>query len=70
MSSLRNDRDSALSARAKARRRRAKRDVLNEEEFRRMLALERKRSERTKAPFLLMLAECTPLRNMNRKLRR
>jgi len=34
------------------------RDVLNESEFRRMLALERKRSERSKAPFLLMLAEC------------
>lgn len=63
MSSLRNDRDSALSAGAKAQRTRAKRDVLNEEEFRQMLALERKRSERTKAPFLLMLAECTAAAN-------
>lgn len=35
--------------------------VLNDDEFRRMLALERKRSERTNAPFLLMLAECTKL---------
>ncbi len=59
MSSLRNDRDSALSAEVNAKRTRAKRDVLNEEEFRRMLALERKRSERTKVPFLLMLAGCT-----------
>ena len=63
MSSLRNDRDSALSAGANAQRKRAKRDVLNEEEFRQMLALERKRSERTKAPFLLMLAECTAAAN-------
>jgi len=37
------------------------RDVLNEIEFRRMLALERKRSERAKAPFLLMLAQCVEL---------
>jgi len=63
VSSLRNDRDSALSAGAKAQRTRAKRDVLNEEEFRQMLALERKRSERTKVPFLLMLAECTAAAN-------
>jgi len=63
VSSLRNDRDSALSAGANAQRKRAKRDVLNEEEFRQMLALERKRSERTKAPFLLMLAECTAAAN-------
>ncbi len=63
MSSLRNDRDSALSAGANAQRKRAKRDVLSEEEFRQMLALERKRSERTKAPFLLMLAECTAAAN-------
>ncbi len=32
--------------------------LLNDSEFRRMLAIERKRSERTDAPFLLMLAEC------------
>jgi len=63
VSSLRNDRDSALSAGANAQRTGAKRDVLNEEEFRRKLALERKRSERTKAPFLLMLAECTAAAN-------
>jgi len=63
VSSLRNDRDSALSAGANAQRKRAKRDVLSEEEFRQMLALERKRSERTKAPFLLMLAECTAAAN-------
>jgi lipopolysaccharide/colanic/teichoic acid biosynthesis glycosyltransferase len=59
VSSLRKDRDSALSSGANVRRTMANRDVLKEEEFRRMLALERKRSERTKAPFLLMLAECT-----------
>jgi len=63
VSSLRNDRDSALSAGANAQRKRAKRDVLSEEEFRQMLALERKRSERTKVPFLLMLAECTAAAN-------
>ncbi len=32
--------------------------LLSENEFRRMLAIERKRSERTDAPFLLMLADC------------
>jgi lipopolysaccharide/colanic/teichoic acid biosynthesis glycosyltransferase len=32
---------------------------VNDEEFRRLLALERKRSARSKTPFLLMLAECT-----------
>ncbi len=32
--------------------------VLNVGEFRRILTLERKRSERTSSPFLLMLAEC------------
>ena len=41
------------------------RDVLNEAEFRRMLALERKRSKRTNAPFLLMLAECIELREQS-----
>ena len=40
-------------------------DVLNEAEFRRMLALERKRSERTNAPFLLMLAECIELQEQS-----
>ena len=34
------------------------RDVLSEEAFRRMIAVERKRSERTNEPFLLMLIEC------------
>ncbi len=34
------------------------RDVLNEEAFRRMIAIERKRTERTNEPFLLMLLEC------------
>ena len=34
------------------------RDVLSEESFRRMIAIERKRTERTKEPFLLMLLEC------------
>jgi len=33
------------------------REVLNEETFRKMLALERKRTERSKEPFLLMLLE-------------
>jgi lipopolysaccharide/colanic/teichoic acid biosynthesis glycosyltransferase len=35
----------------------AERDVLNERAFRRMIALERKRSERSRRPFLLMLLE-------------
>jgi lipopolysaccharide/colanic/teichoic acid biosynthesis glycosyltransferase len=34
------------------------RDVLSEEAFRRMIAVERKRTERTNEPFLLMLIEC------------
>jgi lipopolysaccharide/colanic/teichoic acid biosynthesis glycosyltransferase len=34
------------------------RDVLSEETFRRMIAIERKRTERTNEPFLLMLLEC------------
>ena len=34
------------------------RDVLSEEAFRRMIAIERKRTERTNEPFLLMLLEC------------
>src|ERR1700761_5785821 len=34
------------------------RDVLDEKSFRRMIAIERKRTERTKEPFLLMLLEC------------
>jgi lipopolysaccharide/colanic/teichoic acid biosynthesis glycosyltransferase len=34
------------------------RDVLDEKAFRRMIAIERKRTERTKEPFLLMLLEC------------
>ena len=34
------------------------RDVLDERAFRRMIAIERKRTERTKEPFLLMLLEC------------
>ena len=32
---------------------------LDEETFRRMIAIERKRTERSKAPFLLMLLEIT-----------
>ena len=35
----------------------AEREVLNEEAFRRMIAIERKRTERSKEPFLLMLLE-------------
>jgi Sugar transferases involved in lipopolysaccharide synthesis len=35
----------------------SERQFLNDEEFGRMLALERKRSERTRTPFLLMLAD-------------
>ena len=35
----------------------ADRDVLNEKTFRRMLAIERKRTERSKEPFLLMLLD-------------
>ncbi len=34
------------------------REVLSEEAFRRMIAIERKRTERTNEPFLLMLLEC------------
>jgi hypothetical protein len=34
------------------------RDVLSEEAFRRMIVIERKRTERTNEPFLLMLLEC------------
>jgi len=34
------------------------RDVLSEEAFRRTIAIERKRTERTNEPFLLMLLEC------------
>lgn len=34
------------------------RDVLGEEAFRRMIVIERKRTERTNEPFLLMLLEC------------
>jgi lipopolysaccharide/colanic/teichoic acid biosynthesis glycosyltransferase len=35
----------------------AKRDILNEDTFNRMIAIERKRTERSKQPFLLMLLE-------------
>ena len=35
----------------------SERDVLNEQMFRRMLAIERKRTERSKEPFLLMLLD-------------
>jgi lipopolysaccharide/colanic/teichoic acid biosynthesis glycosyltransferase len=38
------------------------RDVLDEKSFRRMIAIERKRTERTKEPFLLMLVECVECR--------
>ncbi len=34
------------------------RDVLSEEAFRRMIVIERKRTERTNEPFLLMLLDC------------
>lgn len=36
----------------------ATREVLDEKTFRRMIAIERKRTERTSEPFLLMLLEC------------
>lgn len=42
-------------------------DVLSEAEFRKMLALERKRVERTQVPFLLMLAECTDCASQHRE---
>ena len=35
------------------------RDVLNEQTFRRMIAIERKRTERSKEPFLLMLLDAS-----------
>jgi len=61
VSSLRINQGSSHGAQATARPSDAEREVLNDREFRRMLALERKRSERTKAPFLLMQAECDEL---------
>ena len=42
------------------------REVLNEESFRRMLAIERKRTERSKEPFLLMLLEAGKQQNPER----
>src|ERR1700742_4405283 len=38
------------------------REVLDERSLRRMIAVERKRTERTKEPFLLMLLECVECR--------
>ncbi len=37
----------------------SERRVLDEESFRRVIAIERKRTERSKAPFVLMLLEVT-----------
>jgi lipopolysaccharide/colanic/teichoic acid biosynthesis glycosyltransferase len=57
VSSLRINQGPELNVQTAARTSCAKRQLLNDEEFGRMLALERKRSERTRAPFLLMLAD-------------
>ena len=45
----------------------SERDVLSEEAFRRMIAVERKRTERTREPFLLMLLEVGDRQNAGRK---
>lgn len=58
MSSLRVSRGPAQGAHRSGRLPEQVRNVLGEAEFRHMLALERKRVERTQVPFLLMLAEC------------
>lgn len=63
MSPRQDNADSAKTAATKRRSADAEYGVLDNDEFRRMLALERKRSERTKAPFLLMLAECPELQD-------
>jgi lipopolysaccharide/colanic/teichoic acid biosynthesis glycosyltransferase len=47
----------------------ADRDVLNEETFKRMIAIERKRTERSKEPFLLMLLEAGNKQNSERSAR-
>ncbi len=58
VSSLRVNRGPAQGAHRSGRLSDQVRDVLSEAEFRHTLALERKRVERTRVPFLLMLAEC------------
>lgn len=45
------------------------RDVLNEETFKKMIAIERKRTERSKEPFLLMLLEAGKQNNPARSAR-
>ena len=57
MSSLSMDPGKGQSSRASDGAVNTDRRMLNDSEFRRMLALERMRSERTRAPFLLMKAE-------------
>jgi lipopolysaccharide/colanic/teichoic acid biosynthesis glycosyltransferase len=57
VSSPRSDRDTAYNTAATNRSDGAECEVVNDEQFRQSLALERKRSERSKTPFLLMLAE-------------
>jgi len=42
------------------------RDVLSEGAFRRMIAIERKRTERTNEPFLLMLLECVDRKKLGK----
>ena len=42
------------------------RGALNEESFKRVIAIERKRTERSKAPFVLMLLEVTNHQNLEK----
>jgi len=72
VSSTSSNSDRERNAREAAAHGDAERAVLNDREFRGMLARERKRSERTQAPFLLMQAECGDLEEgkESRRLRR
>lgn len=67
VSSLRVNRGSAQGAYRSGRLSDQVCDVLSEAEFRKMLALERKRVERTQVPFLLMLAECIDCASQHRE---
>jgi lipopolysaccharide/colanic/teichoic acid biosynthesis glycosyltransferase len=57
----------ALEYLAAAPAREGGREVLNEERFRRRIAVERKRTERTREPFLLMLLACAEQKDMERQ---
>lgn len=67
MSVLDADKMKALQSLATAPAHEGAREVLNEDRFRRRIAVERKRTERTREPFLLMLLACAEPRDTSKQ---